>query len=61
LDCATDADLLLILTGWQEIGNCDVDRLKQVMKCPVVVDGRNVFDPARMREKGFEYHAVGRP
>ncbi len=60
IECAKDADLLLILTEWPEVKSLDLDRLKKVMKCPVIVDGRNVFDPANIRAKGFTYHSVGR-
>ena len=60
LECARGADLLLILTDWPEVKKLDLDQLKSVMKCPVIVDGRNVFDPAAARAKGFTYHSVGR-
>ncbi len=61
LECAKDADLLLILTEWPEVRNMDLARLKSVMKCPVVIDGRNTFDPERMKQLGFTYHSIGRP
>ncbi|HIE11735.1 MAG TPA: UDP-glucose/GDP-mannose dehydrogenase family protein, partial [Kiritimatiellae bacterium] len=61
LECATDAELLLILTDWPQIRELDLSRLKEVMKCPVIVDGRNMFDPETMRRMGFEYSCVGRP
>lgn len=61
LECAKDADLVLILTEWPEVKNIDLDELKSVMRCPVIVDGRNVFDPKDMRKRGFTYHCVGRP
>lgn len=60
LECAKDADLLLILTEWPEVKKLDLDRLKKAMRCPVVVDGRNVFNPEDMRRRGFTYHCVGR-
>ncbi len=61
LECARDADLLLILTEWPEIKNIDIKALKDVMRCPVVIDSRNVFDPSTMRAAGFVYDSVGRP
>ena len=60
LECARGADLLLILTDWPQVKNLDLDQLKSVMKCPVIVDGRNMFDPAAVRAKGFTYHSIGR-
>lgn len=60
LECAKDADLLLILTEWPEVVNLDLKKLKSVMKCPVIIDGRNTFDPKKMRDAGFTYHCVGR-
>jgi UDPglucose 6-dehydrogenase len=61
IECAKDADLLLILTEWPEVKNMDLAALKKAMRCPVIIDGRNIFNPAEMREKGFTYHCVGRP
>ena len=60
IECARGADLLLILTDWPEVKKLDLDKLKDAMKCPVIVDGRNVFDPAAVRAKGFTYHSIGR-
>ncbi len=61
IECAKDADLLLILTEWPEVKNMDLAALKKAMRCPVIIDGRNIFNPAEVREKGFTYHCVGRP
>jgi UDPglucose 6-dehydrogenase len=61
LQCAKDADLLLILTEWPEVKGMDLHALKKAMKCPVIVDGRNIFDPDEMRKQGFTYHCMGRP
>lgn len=61
LECAKDADLLLILTDWPEVKNLDLKALKAAMKCPVIIDGRNIFDPETIRNEGFTYHCVGRP
>jgi UDPglucose 6-dehydrogenase len=57
---ATGADALLVVTEWDEFKQLDLDRLKQLMRRPVIVDGRNIFDPRTMRERGFVYRGVGR-
>ncbi|NLB64971.1 MAG: UDP-glucose/GDP-mannose dehydrogenase family protein [Lentisphaerae bacterium] len=59
-ECARDADLVLILTEWDEVKNLDFNKLKEVMTTPVIVDGRNIFKPAEVRALGFTYHSVGR-
>ncbi|NQU39930.1 MAG: UDP-glucose/GDP-mannose dehydrogenase family protein [Lentisphaerae bacterium] len=60
LACAKDADVLLILTDWPEIRALDLAALKATMRCPIIIDGRNIFDVAQMAELGFTYHSVGR-
>jgi UDPglucose 6-dehydrogenase len=55
------ADGLFVLTEWNEFRRPDFDRMKKLMQQPVVFDGRNIFDPVRMRERGFIYFGVGRP
>ncbi len=57
---AEGADVLVILTEWNQFRSLDLDRLHAAMRRPVVVDLRNVYDPARMAEKGFEYTSIGR-
>lgn len=57
---AAGADALLIVTEWDEFRQLDLDRIKAVMRRPVIVDGRNIFDPKTMRERGFVYRGVGR-
>ena len=61
MECCTGADVLLILTDWPEVKNIDLKKLKAAMKCPVVIDGRNVLNPEAARAEGFTYHSVGRP
>ena len=61
LECARGADLLLVLTDWPQVKSIDLAKLKEAMNVPVVVDGRNVFDPKAIRALGFTYHSVGRP
>ena len=60
-DAATGADALLILTEWEEFATLDLERLRGLAKYPIVLDGRNLYDPAVMAEHGFSYHSVGRP
>ncbi len=60
IDCATGTDAVLILTDWPQIKTIDLAELKRVMKCPIVIDGRNVFEPATMAKHGFIYHSIGR-
>src|SRR5450631_423522 len=58
---AVDADALLILTDWTEFTALDLKRLYTIMRYPIIVDGRNLFDPAVMQELGFTYISIGRP
>jgi UDPglucose 6-dehydrogenase len=60
-EAAKDADALLILTDWKEFSGLDLRRLHTALRYPIVVDGRNLFDPAVMQEHGFTYLSVGRP
>jgi UDPglucose 6-dehydrogenase len=57
---ATGADALLVVTEWDEFRQLDLDRIKGLMRRPVIVDGRNIFDPKAMRDRGFVYRGVGR-
>lgn len=59
-DAARGADALVIVTEWLMYRNPDFDRLLSEMRQPVVVDGRNLFEPARMKRMGFVYDAIGR-
>jgi UDPglucose 6-dehydrogenase len=54
------AEALIIVTEWKEFRSPDFDDMKRRLKAPVVFDGRNLYDPARMREAGFEYFPIGR-
>jgi UDPglucose 6-dehydrogenase len=60
-DALKDADALLVVTEWNEFRRPDFERMRQLMKRPVVFDGRNIYDPKEMRERGFVYYSVGRP
>ena len=54
------ADALLVVTEWKEFRNPDFDRIKELLRQPVVFDGRNLYDPAFMREQGFNHISIGR-
>ena len=60
-EAAAGADALVILTEWNAFRALDLDRVKLLMAQPVVVDLRNVYDPAEMAASGFHYASVGRP
>jgi UDPglucose 6-dehydrogenase len=59
-DVAKEADALLIVTEWNEFKQLDRERIKQYMRRPVILDGRNIYDPTDMLERGFTYRGVGR-
>jgi UDPglucose 6-dehydrogenase len=59
-EAASGADALLILTEWEEFANLDLPRLNQELKYPIVIDGRNLYDPEVMAAHGFTYYSVGR-
>jgi UDPglucose 6-dehydrogenase len=59
-DAAQDVDALVILTPWNEFKNLDMARIRQAMREPIMVDGRNMYDPETMRRLGFVYRGVGR-
>jgi UDPglucose 6-dehydrogenase len=54
------ADALLVVTEWNEFRRPDFDKMKSLMRHPVIFDGRNIYDPKVMKEKGFEYFGIGR-
>jgi UDPglucose 6-dehydrogenase len=60
-DALDGADALLVITEWNEFRRPDFERMKQLMKRPVIFDGRNVYEPSVMRQLGFTYYSVGRP
>jgi len=57
---AAGADALVLVTEWNEFRHLDMARVKQLMRHPVVVDGRNIYDPIAMRNLGFTYRGIGR-
>ena len=54
------ADALFVVTEWNEFRHPDFERMKALMKSPVIFDGRNIYDPERMQELGFTYMGLGR-
>ena len=59
-DAVKQADALLILTEWEEFRNLDLPRIKKLLKKPVIVDARNLYEPAKMKKAGFKYYSIGR-
>ena len=60
-DAMKDADAVVILTEWNQFRNLDTNRIKTLLKAPVMVDLRNVYNPSDMKAEGFSYTCVGRP
>ena len=61
IEAAEGADAALLLTDWPEFLDIDLTKLRQVMARPLILDGRNLFDPATIQLAGFDYIAMGRP
>ncbi len=55
------ADAMLLITEWRQFRYPDFPRMKELLKTPVIFDGRNQYDPVQVRELGFSYYGVGRP
>ena len=60
-DAMDDADAAIILTEWNQFRNLDLERVKTLLRAPVFVDFRNIYDPREMADAGFRYTAIGRP
>jgi UDPglucose 6-dehydrogenase len=58
--CLEGADALLLITEWQAFRNPNFERMKAVMKSAVIFDGRNIYEPAHLKQAGFTYYGVGR-
>jgi UDPglucose 6-dehydrogenase len=54
------ADCALIVTEWNEFKELDLKKIKKLMCQPVIVDGRNIYEPKKMKELGFKYNCIGR-
>ena len=59
-DAVEKANALLIITEWSEFKELDLKKIKGLMDNPIIIDGRNIYEPIKMRELGFEYYSVGR-
>lgn len=59
-DAITGVDALAIITEWNEFRNPDFEKMKQLMRAPVIFDGRNIYDVKNTREMGFYYDSIGR-
>ena len=57
---ATGCDCLLIATEWDEFKKLDLIKIKKLLKRPLVIDGRNIYEPEKMRRLGFSYISIGR-
>ena len=60
-DALENSDGLILVTEWLEYREPDFDKIKSLMRKPVIFDGRNLFNPTKLRSKGFDYIGVGRP
>lgn len=58
-DAAVDADALLLVTEWKQFRMPSLPVLKRTMRCPLIIDGRNIYDPEYLREAGFTYDKIG--
>lgn len=60
-DALKGVDALLLLTEWHQFRRPDFEKIKSLMKSPVIFDGRNQYEPVKMKERGFVYYCIGRP
>jgi UDPglucose 6-dehydrogenase len=59
-DALKGADALLLVTEWKEFADADIKMIKNLMRLPLVIDGRNVYNPETMKQEGVEYYSIGR-
>ena len=59
-DVAEGVDALILITEWNEFKQLDMARVRSLMQKPVLMDGRNIYDPRRMADLGFTYRGMGR-
>ncbi len=59
-EAVKDADVLLILTEWDEFREADLNKIKELMALPIIMDGRNIYNPEEMKSRDFEYYSIGR-
>ncbi|NTU75846.1 MAG: UDP-glucose 6-dehydrogenase, partial [Anaerolineaceae bacterium] len=58
---AENADALVLATEWNEFKQIDFEKIYKLMRQPIIMDGRNLWDPEALRALGFQYTGVGRP
>jgi UDPglucose 6-dehydrogenase len=59
-DAARGADAVALVTEWKEYKDLDMKKVRALVRTPVFLDGRNLYDPASLTAEGFQVHAVGR-
>lgn len=59
-ECARDAEVLVVATEWRQFANANLQKLREVMKLPIIFDGRNLLHGENALHAGFEYHSIGR-
>ena len=59
-DALAGADALAVITEWNEFREPDFERMRSLLKAPVIFDGRNIYSPEQMRALGFTYLSIGR-
>jgi UDPglucose 6-dehydrogenase len=59
-EMARGCDALMVVTEWNEFKQLDLAHIRELMRQPVIFDGRNIYDPALMKRLGFDYQALGR-
>ena len=60
IEAATGADAVAVVTEWNEFKFLNLERLRGLLRRPMIFDGRNLYEPERMRRLGFEYYSIGR-
>ena len=60
VEAAEGADAAIVVTEWNEFKLLNMEKIKSVMKSPLIFDGSNIYDPERLTKRGFEYHSIGR-
>ena len=61
MDALDGADALCIMTEWKDYHSPDFAEMYQLLKSPVIFDGRNLYEPERMKRRGYKYYSIGRP
>lgn len=59
-EAVKDADLLIVVTEWNEFKQLDLEKIQKMMKSPIILDGRNIYNPSEVKKIGFTYQGVGR-